>query len=184
MTVTTETEMILNARLLSYVTSVDVEEPLTRSHLPHGRGLMSFPDNCTGDLTGLDVKLSSMELSKRMNNLSNVMNHFWCRWKDEYLIELRDSHRHSAKDTVPTPVAVGDIVVVDDEDLPRGFWKLVRVESIVTKADGMVRGTTISVMSKGERSSMLRRPIQGLYPLQIRVRGGEDCLPVRVHTDP
>lgn len=116
--------MILNARLLSYVTSVDVEEPLTRSHLLHGRGLMSLPDTCTVDLTDPDVELSSMELSKRMNHLNNVMNHFWRRWRDEYLIELRDSHRHSAKDTVPTPVAVGDIVVVHDEDLPRGFWKL------------------------------------------------------------
>ena len=32
LTVITETEMILNARPLSYVTSVDVEEPLTPSH--------------------------------------------------------------------------------------------------------------------------------------------------------
>ena len=37
LTVTTETEMILNARPLSYVTSADVEEPLTPSHLLHGR---------------------------------------------------------------------------------------------------------------------------------------------------
>lgn len=155
--------MILNARLLSYVTSVDVEEPLTRSHLLHGRGLMSLPDTCTVDLTDPDVELSSMELSKRMNHLSNVMNHFWRRWRDEYLIELRDSHRHSAKDTVPTPVAVGDIVVVHDEDLPRGFWKLARVESLVTEADGLVRGATIRVKPKGGRSSVLKRPIQGLY---------------------
>ena len=182
LTVTTETEMILNARPLSYVTSADVEEPLTPSHLLHGRRLMSLPDTCTGDLTDPDFELPSTELSKRMNHLSNAMNHFWRRWRDEYLVNLRDSHRHSAKDTVPTPIAVGDIVVVHDEDLPRGFWKLARVEGLVTGADGLVRGATIRVRSEGRRCSVLRRPIQRLYPLEIR--GGDECVPVGVHTGP
>lgn len=168
LTVVTETEMILNARPLSYVTSVDVEEPLTPSHLLHGRRLMSLPDTCTGDLTDPDFELTLTEASKRMNHLSRVMNHFWRRWRDEYLMELRDAHRHSAKDTVPEPVAVGDIVVVHDEDLPRGLWKLARVEGLVTGADGMIRGATIRVKSKGRKSSTMRRPVQRLYPLEIR----------------
>ena len=83
-------------------------------------------------------------------------------------MELRDAHRHSAKDTVPEPVAVGDIVVVHDEDLPRGLWKLARVEGLVTGADGMIRGATIRVKSKGRKSSTMRRPVQRLYPLEIR----------------
>lgn len=37
LTVITENEMILNARPLTYVTSVEVEEPLTLSHLLHDR---------------------------------------------------------------------------------------------------------------------------------------------------
>ena len=117
-----------------------------------------------------------------MNHLSNIMNYFWRRWRDEYLIELTDSHHHSAKATVPTSVAVGDIVVVHDEDLARGFWKLARVESLVTGADGLVRGTTIRVNTEGRRSSVLRCPIQHLYPLEIC--GGDECVPVGVHTDP
>ena len=181
LTVIIETEMVLNARPLSYVTSADVEEPLTLSHLLHGRRLMSLPDTCTGDLMDPDFELSSTELSKRMNHLSNVMNHFWRRWRDEYLIELRNSHRHSAKNTAPTPVAVGDMVVVHDEDLPRGLWKLARVESLVTGADGLVRGATIRVKSRGNKSNTLKRPLQCLYPLEIR--GGDDSVHVRVHLD-
>ena len=118
LTVIIETEMIPNVRPLSYVTSVDAEKPLTPSHLLHGRRLMGLPDPCTGDLIDPDFELSSTELSKRMNHLSNVMIHFWRRWRDEYLIELRNSHRHSAKNAAPTPVAVGDIRVVHDEELP------------------------------------------------------------------
>ena len=72
------------ARLLSYVTSADVEEPLTLSHLLHARRLMSLPGTCAGDLMDPYFELLSTELSERINNLSNVMNHFWHRWRDEY----------------------------------------------------------------------------------------------------
>ena len=143
---------------------------------------MSLPDPCTGDLMGPDFEPSSMKLSKRMNHLSNVMNHFWCRWKDEYLIELRNSHHHSAKNAVPTPVAVGDMVVVHDEDLPRGLWKLARVEGLVTGADELVRGATIRVKSRGNTSSTPRCPLQCLYP-PLEIHGGDDSIHARVRMD-
>lgn len=54
----------------------------------------------------------------------------------------------------------------------------------MTEADGLVRGATIRVKPKGGRSSVLKRPIQGLYGYPQQFRGGEDCVPVRVHTDP
>ena len=83
-------------------------------------------------------------------------------------MELCESHRRSAKSTNPTPIAVGDMVVVHDEEQPRGFWRLARVENLITGADGLVRGATVRVKSKTRRSSTLRRPIQLLYPLELR----------------
>ena len=121
--------MILNSRSLSYVSSGDMDEPLTPSHLLKGRRLLSLPDHSiTGDLSDPDFELSSTDPKKTAKHLCNVMNHFWRRWKNEYLMELHDSHRRSAKSTKPTPIAVGDIVVVHDEERPRGFWRLARVE--------------------------------------------------------
>ena len=169
MTVTVEVEMILDSRPLSFVSSEDVDEPLTPSHLLHGQRLLNLPDSVnTRDLSDPDFEMSSTDLSKRMSHLSNVMNHFWYRWKNEYLMELRDSHRRSAKSSNPTPIVVGDIVVVHDEEQPRGFWRLARVKDLLTGADGLVRGATITVKSKNRRPSTLRRPIQLLYPLEIR----------------
>lgn len=50
-TVTVQVEMILYSRPLSYVSSGDMDEPLTPSHMLHGRGLLSLPDHSiTGDL--------------------------------------------------------------------------------------------------------------------------------------
>ena len=100
---------------------------------------MSLIDTCTGDLMDPDFELSSTELSKKMNHLSNVIR----KWRDEYLIQLRNLHRHSARNAASTLVNVGDMLVVHDEDLSRGLWKLARVESLVTETDGVVRGATL-----------------------------------------
>ena len=44
LTALTEVEMILNCRPLSYISTEDIEEPLTPSHLMTGRRLLSLPD--------------------------------------------------------------------------------------------------------------------------------------------
>jgi len=44
MTALAEVEMIVNSRPLSYVSSEDVEEPLTPFHLIAGRRILSLPD--------------------------------------------------------------------------------------------------------------------------------------------
>ena len=107
---------------------------------------MSLPNaNSTGDLSDPDVELSSNDSSKRVNHLNKVMSHLWNRWKNEYLLELRDSHRCSAKSTYPTTIAVGDIVVVHDEERPRGFWRLTKVEHLIIGVNGLARGATFRV---------------------------------------
>lgn len=84
MTVTVELEMILNSRPLSYASPRDIDEPLTPSHLLHGRRLLSLPDqSITGDLSGPDFELSSTDLNKRAKHLCIVINHFWRRWKND-----------------------------------------------------------------------------------------------------
>ena len=66
------------------------------------RKIVKPPDVSNGDLSDPDFELSLTDLTKRMRHLIDVMNHFWRRWRDEYLVELRDSHRRSAKDASDT----------------------------------------------------------------------------------
>ena len=91
LTVVVEVEMILNCRPLSYVSGEDTKEPLTPSHLLCGRRLMSLPDSNTSDTPDYDIDVQPQDLSRRMQHLSNVRNHFWKRWRNEYLIELRNT---------------------------------------------------------------------------------------------
>jgi hypothetical protein len=62
---------------------------------------------------------------------------------------------------------VGDVVLVHEENKPRGFWKLAKVESLIKGADGLIRGATVRLHSADKRFSLLRRPLQLLYPLEV-----------------
>ena len=102
-----------------------------------------------------------------MKHLKKTVDDFWRRWRTEYLLRLREAHRHLQTPKGGTSTAaVGDIVIVHDDKHPRGLWKLGRIEKLLPGADGNVRGTFIRVQSKG-RSSVLKRPLQRLYPLEV-----------------
>ena len=60
-------------------------------------------------------------------------------------------------------------MVVHDESLPRGFWKLGRVQSVLVGHDGQARVATVRLMRKdGQSAITLNRPLQRLYPLEIK----------------
>ena len=87
--------------------------------------------------------------------------------RSEYLAELRESHRHLLKKARGDPqVAVGDVVIIHDEDLPRSFWRLGRIRTLIVGRDGQTRGATVGVVGKNRRFSSLNRPLQRLYPLE------------------
>lgn len=168
LTIVTEVEAILNSRPLSYVTVDDIEEPLTPSHLICGRRLLNLPDSTEKGTQDDDQEVSTSDLSRRMKHLSNLMNHFWLRWRNEYLLELREVHRHSAKKRGKADaVKTGDVVIVHDDDQPRGLWRLGRIERLIVGSDNQVRGAVVKVKTKKRKPTFLKRPVQKLYPLEI-----------------
>ena len=98
--------------------------------------------------------------------LSRVLDHFWRRWKD-YLLELRNSHRHALNKHTADPIAIGDIVLVQEADQPKGFWRLAKVEDLIKGSDGQVRGARVRTQTVGNRPTYLQRPVQLLYPLEV-----------------
>ena len=80
-------------------------------------------------------------------------------------MELREAHCHH-RSSGKLQIAEGDVVVVYTEDQPCSCWSLGRIERLITGADGQTRAATVRVSRKG-RVSVLDRPIQHLYPLEV-----------------
>ena len=107
-----------------------------------------------------------------MRYLNTILNHFWERWKGEYLLALRETHRYHGGDPDAASPSVGDIVVVEGEGQSRCLWRLARIDSLITGKDGRVRGAVLHIPSnKGIKT--LQRPLQHLYPLEVTSKSTE-----------
>ena len=180
-----EVEAILNSRPLSYTTSDDTDEPLTPAHLLVGRRLLTLPDDLSYYEDGDEnFEVTSEQLQRRVKYLNSVINHFWRRWSKEYLLELRDSHRHRTTNKEGPFIKTGDVVLIHEEDKPRGFWRLARVQRLLPGKDDEIRGAILRVSGKNGRISILQRPVQRLFPLEINYEmdqsSSEDQQPPRM----
>ena len=72
LTILTEVEMILNSQPLSYMTSDDVEEPLTPSHLILGRRVINLPTHY--EHNDEDFTVSQDVLSRRMQHFHKILD--------------------------------------------------------------------------------------------------------------
>ena len=170
LTAMTEIESIINSQPLSYISAEDTEEPLAPSYLLIGHRVFNLPDylDHLRDPEDEDFDLDDTQLMRRMKYLGNILNHFWRRWRNEYLVELRESHKHLLGRTREGPsVSIGDVVIVHDDGLPCSLWKLGKIKKLIVGRDGQTRGVTVSVASKGRSHITLNRPLQLLYLLEI-----------------
>ena len=56
-----------------------------------------------------------------------------------------------------------DVVIVHEENVRKGLWKTGKVEEIIQRRDGVIRGAKARVITKG-KPVLLSGPVQKLYP--------------------
>ena len=66
-------------------------------------------------------QLNAKEATGRVALLKRLKDDFWIRWRDEYLLNLRNSHRLKMNDSEGETVAVGDVVITHEDGLHRGL---------------------------------------------------------------
>ncbi len=64
-------------------------------------------------------------------------------------------------------IAVGDIVTVFEDKIPRQRWRIGRVEKLLTSNDGETRVAAVRVCQGGEKTITIRRPVKRFYPVEI-----------------
>ena len=81
-----------------------------------------------------------------------------------------------------TTVKEEEVVIVYDENQPRRLWRLGMIVSTIEGTDGNVRDAHVRVLSKKDRTMIIQRPIQHLYPLEVgntdeEPNNSADCTP-------
>ena len=157
-----EVAAIINSRPLTTDTLNDPQsiEPLTPNHLLMAKSSVILPP--PGEFVKQDVYLR-----KRWRRVQYLLDQFWTRWKAEYLNNLQTRSKWNKPQK---NLAVEDIVLVKDPDLPRNDWRLARVIETKCSKDGFVRSAKVvlsdpTLDKRGRRvnaQTELERPISKL----------------------
>ena len=157
-TVLLEIELVLNSRPLCSLFDDDQVEVITPNHLLFGRKLDTINENETTEFNSINRD----SLTKRSRYLNIVINHFWQRWRSEYLTTLREQY-YRVKKSSPTIPHENDVVLVYDEKQPRQNWKIGRITELITSSDNKVRAAKVKLRNK----NIIRRPVNRLYPVEV-----------------
>ena len=155
--VVAEVSALLNSRPVTHL-SVNIEdpEPLTPNHFLFAQVLPYFPLKKT--------ELSDIEVSNtQFTQSQEIVQHSWKRWMQEYVPHLTEREKWTKQQL---QLQVGDLVLVVDNNSPRGQWPLGRVvETIPSKAYGVVRQVKVHITTV---KNHLIRPIVKLCLLATR----------------
>ena len=63
-------------------------------------------------------------------------------------------------------MSVGNIVIIQEDNENRRFWRLGLVEDVIPGRDDEIRGAVVKVYNpRGGNCKRIRRPMQRLYPI-------------------
>jgi hypothetical protein len=145
-------EACLNSRPITSLSSnPDDLSPLTPGHFLIGTALTAPAEPVVTEI--------NIHRLDQWQKIQQVRQHFWKRWSREYIVELQQRSKWA---TSTRPAAVGDIVIVHEDNIPPLCWSLGRIEAVQPGRDGKVR--TVSVRTK---SGVVKRSVHKLSPLPV-----------------
>ena len=151
LTILLEIESIINNRPIPYVYPDDLEPCATPNHLLYGRKL-----TFTASKPAIPTPFTRPE----SDQVVKVIQHFWERWRHEYVVNLREYYKLESRNDRPPSIKIGDVVLIHDENLLRLMWRMGVVTEIINSPNNRVRGATV----RTKHRSYLKRPINKLYP--------------------
>ena len=132
-TILTQIESCLNSRpLVPLQYDEDGIEALTPGHFLIGKPPESIPDPA--------FSYRTLSLLRRWHLCQALVRHFWQRWSTEYISSLR---RYTQWHHPTRNVQVGDVVILQEDNMVPTKWPLAKVIQTHTGKDGLVRVVTI-----------------------------------------
>ena len=109
------------ARPLTYVyDDLDgINYVLTPSHLMNGSRLQNTPNS-----SHFEIVSTHESLTRRSRHQKHLLNQFTETWRKDYLVSLRETHAASLRRNEDPAIAVGDVVLLQNDSTKRVLWKL------------------------------------------------------------
>jgi Family of unknown function (DUF5641) len=151
-TLTCRIEAILNSRPLMPASDDPNDlEMLTAGHFLIGQPLVALPQR--------PLETTNVSHMQRWDRVTQAQQHFWKRWSQEYLHQLQVRTKNYK---VVTPVAVGNVVLLEIENHPPMMWPLGRILEIYPGKDEVSRVAKIKTAT-----TTFERPVVKLSILPI-----------------
>ncbi|XP_043199886.1 uncharacterized protein LOC122369305 [Amphibalanus amphitrite] len=149
-----EVEYMLNGRPLTYV-STDERDPeaLTPNHL-----LLGYSSDKGAGLPPGVFGEHDLLSRRRWRHSQALAQHFWKRWRKEYLPTLLARQKWLNE---TDNMKVDDVVLIVDENTPRGHWPLAKVTAVHLSSDGKIRSADVKTAS-----GTYKRPVHKLCLLE------------------
>jgi hypothetical protein len=155
-TVAAQVAAHVNSRPLGYLTmDPNDPEPLTPNHFLHGR-----PQPCV-PLKIADVAVKELG-SEQYEQCQFILNSFWKRWISEILPSLTERSKWFAHQP---SLKVGDLVLVMEQNTPRGQWPRGIVTEVIPSSDEVCRIAKVKLACSNRD---LERPIVKLILLATK----------------
>ena len=145
--------MTLNNRPLSYLEE-DVQLPTLTPN-----SFLFTNSNILPEL--VPYHLDERDLRKRAKFLLKTKDAIRCTWTSEYLRALLERHRLKFGNA-ESSLAVGDLVIIKSVESNHNCWPLGITEELIIGRDHIAHGAKLRVTK-----SVLERPVQHLYPLEL-----------------
>jgi len=175
-----EVEAVVNTRPLTYVYE-DFKSgfTLTPAHFLNSN-LKPFP-LMDSEIDYCPTEDSVTTLLNKWRKGQIQLNTFWNVWRSDYLTSLRDRtpHHKFAKGQIHTHPEVGQVVLIKEDNVPRGVWKIGRIQSLRNSVDGKIRSAEV-YLPNGRH---ITRAINCLYPLEITDKSNQATPMININND-
>ena len=136
-TILIEIELIINSRPLTHISTDSTELSLTSSQLVFSRNLNH------SSLTESPVNVET-DIYQHREKLTNIINHFWHRWRSEYVTNLREYQKLRPLNNNSTCIKVKDVMLIRDDNAPGHLWRIdIVTELIKSKSGNEVREASV-----------------------------------------
>ena len=111
-TILIEVEAIINSHPLTYVLDDQggISDILSPSHLISGRRITTMPNPQHFEITS-----TYQSLTKRAKHHRHLLTQFTRQWRQDYLLNLRETHTMKVRQGKRPSIAKGDVVIVKND---------------------------------------------------------------------